>query len=87
MEAPFNDDGKTHQGYRWKMTAEVRFSTQAIQDLDGIHKYIAPLGGDVVARNFVSQIYEYCLGFETFPERGMLREDLRPGLRLVGYRR
>jgi toxin ParE1/3/4 len=68
------------------MKAEIRFSTQALQDLHGMHEYIAPRGGEIVASKFVTLIYDYCLSFETFPERGVLREDLRPGLRLVGYR-
>ncbi|WP_133117219.1 type II toxin-antitoxin system RelE/ParE family toxin [Mesorhizobium sanjuanii] len=36
---------------------------------------------------FVSRIIEYCLGFETFPERGMRHDDIAPGLRTVGWRR
>jgi toxin ParE1/3/4 len=26
-------------------------------------------------------------GLDTFPERGITRSDMRPGLRLLGYRR
>lgn len=33
------------------------------------------------------RILSYCLGFETFPERGTRRDDLRPGLRVVGFAR
>jgi toxin ParE1/3/4 len=29
----------------------------------------------------------YCLGFATFPERGTRRDDLRPGLRTIGFGR
>lgn len=28
----------------------------------------------------------YCESLDTFPERGTLRDDIRPGLRLVPYR-
>lgn len=38
-------------------------------------------------KKLVATIYGYCLGFETFPERGMVRDDIRPGLRLAGFRR
>jgi toxin ParE1/3/4 len=69
------------------MNAEVRFSLEALQDLDGLYAYITPRGGEAVARNYVTQIYSYCLSFETFPERGTLRKDLRPGLRMIGFRR
>jgi plasmid stabilization system protein ParE len=32
-------------------------------------------------------VLAYCLGFVTFPERGTRRDDLRPGLRVVGFAR
>lgn len=30
---------------------------------------------------------QYCRAFSTFPHRGTRRDDIRPGLRTVGYRR
>lgn len=30
---------------------------------------------------------DYCDQLETFPLRGALRDDIRPGLRLLGFRR
>ena len=30
---------------------------------------------------------EYCDGFDTFPHRGIKRDDVRPGLHVVGFRR
>lgn len=35
----------------------------------------------------MSSIVDYCLGFDLFPERGARREDLWPGLRIVGFKR
>ena len=32
-------------------------------------------------------IIAYCESFETFPERGTRRDDLLPGLRIIGYRK
>lgn len=69
------------------MSVQVRFSERAIADLQDIYDYVAPRGGERVARDHVAQIYACCLDFRTFPERGTRRDDLRPGLRLVGYRR
>lgn len=69
------------------MAHSVRFTPQALGDLKGLYDYIAPRGGDAVARDFVARLHSYCTGLETFPERGVLRDDLRPGLRLLGYRR
>jgi toxin ParE1/3/4 len=35
----------------------------------------------------VERIQTYCLEFDLFPERGTRRNDLRPGLRTVGFER
>lgn len=69
------------------MSIRVGFSEQAIADLQSIYDYIAPRGGQRIARDYVARLYAYCLDFQVFPERGVRRDDLRPGLRLIGYRR
>jgi len=69
------------------MSARVRFADQAVADLQSIYDHIAPLAGARTARNHVARLYAYCLEFRTLPERGTRRDDLRPGLRLIGYRR
>lgn len=69
------------------MSVRISFSTQAIADLQSIYDYIAPRGGERIARDYVARLYAYCLDFRVFPERGVRRDDLRPGLRLIGYRR
>lgn len=69
------------------MNIRVGFSEQAIADLQSIYDYIAPRGGERIARDYVARLYAYCLDFRVFPERGVRRDDLRPGLRLIGYRR
>lgn len=69
------------------MTCRVVFAPEARRDLEDILVYLAPETGVVPARNYVGRIRSYCTGFSTFPERGMRREDIRPSLRLVGYRK
>jgi toxin ParE1/3/4 len=69
------------------MSPAVRFSARAIEDLGEIFDYLLPLAGEKAARNHVAELYAYCIGLEQFPERGTIRDDLRPGLRLVGFRR
>ena len=69
------------------MTRPVRFSPEAVADIADIHDYIAPRGGKRVAATYVARIYQYCLDMETFPERGTRRDDIWPGLRLVGFER
>lgn len=45
-------------------------------------------GGDpTVAINYLRRIRSYCEGFADFPERGARRDDIRPGLRIIGFER
>lgn len=69
------------------MRVAVRFSEQAVRDLQEIFDYLRPVAGERIAGEHVAKLYAHCLSFETFPERGTRRDDLRPGLRFTGYRR
>jgi plasmid stabilization system protein ParE len=68
------------------MSYKVVFSPAASDDLEELFIYLAAEMGPKGAREYVQKIQTYCRGFSTFPKRGMLREDLWPNLRLVGYR-
>jgi plasmid stabilization system protein ParE len=46
-----------------------------------------PTAREDIALRFAERIEAYCLGFAAAPERGTSRDDLRPGLRTVGFRR
>ena len=69
------------------MTYTVVFSGPAEADLFAIYDYIAERAGGAIALRFVESIEAYCLGFAHMPERGTKRDDLRLGLRTVGFRR
>ncbi len=69
------------------MLRPVRFSLEAIADLQNMYDYIAPRGGKQVAAAYVARINQRCLGLSTFPERGTRRDDIWPGLRLLGFER
>lgn len=69
------------------MSVRVVFSPEALADLAGLYDYIAPRGGEVTAAAYVRRLFAYCEGFCTFPERGTRRDEIWPGLRLLGYRR
>lgn len=69
------------------MTYAVILSTAAETDLFAIYDYIAERAGGAIALRFVEAIETYCLGFANMPERGTKRDDLRPGLRTVGFHR
>ncbi len=69
------------------MTHKVVFGRHAQADLARLFDYLEVRAGGKTARAFVDKIYAYCLSFENFPERGVRRDDIRYGLRPVGYRR
>lgn len=68
-------------------TYEVVLSPEAQADLDGIYDWIARKASPEVALGYVERIEGYLRGFEHAAERGHLRDDLRPGLRVVGFER
>lgn len=49
--------------------------------------YISEHSSVATAAGFIGQIRPYCLGLSIFPERGMGREDIGAGIRVVGFRR
>ena len=65
----------------------VRFSDEALADLGHIFDELLPAAGERIARDFVQRLEAACLNLASFPERGSLRSHVRPGLRIVGYRR
>ena len=69
------------------MRHRIVFSPEADAELVGIYRHIAREASPATAERFTADIVDYCEGFETFPERGTQRDDLRPGLRTVGFRR
>lgn len=65
----------------------VAFSSRALRQLEALYDYIAADAGSRRARDFVMSIIDYCESFSTFPHRGAKRDDIRPGLRVIGFRR
>jgi toxin ParE1/3/4 len=66
---------------------EVSFRPRAEADLFGLYQYIAEEAGTAVAGAYIARIEAACLALATFPERGTRRDDLRPGLRTIGFER
>ncbi|MCA0000002.1 MULTISPECIES: type II toxin-antitoxin system RelE/ParE family toxin [unclassified Mesorhizobium] len=69
------------------MTHRVVFSKAAEKDLLDLLTYLVPQAGERIARAYIDRLIDYCAHFDTFPERGTRHDDIRPGLRTVGYRR
>lgn len=67
---------------------DVRLSPDAENDLVEIYRYVSTTSrSQTVARQYLDRITSYLTSFETFPERGSLRDDVRQGLRIVGFER
>lgn len=69
------------------MAVKVRFREAALADLFELYAYIAETSGRERAGAFVGRIEAACLRLVDFPERGTRRDDLRPGLRTLGFER
>jgi toxin ParE1/3/4 len=52
-----------------------------------LYDYIAERSGDAVALGYIERIERYCLRFDIGGERGTKRDDIRAGLRTVGFER
>ena len=69
------------------MTIDVVFSPEARDDLLSLYAYIAEASGEDRALGYLERIEAYCRGFSQFPGRGARRDDLFPGLRVIGFER
>ncbi|MCU9995929.1 type II toxin-antitoxin system RelE/ParE family toxin [Mobiluncus mulieris] len=67
---------------------KVVYSARAEQQLWELQDYIAVKSGFLdVGESFISEIVDFCDSMGELPLLGTLHEDLRPGLRIVGFRR
>ena len=68
-------------------TYAVVFAPKAEGDLVELFEYIAGQGSPTNAAEYTEAIVAYCETLATFPHRGMLRDDIRPGLRVTNFRK
>ena len=66
---------------------KVVFAPEARDDLKELYLFIAERSNSDRAMAYVNRIEAYCRGFADYPERGTRRDDLFPGLRVVGFER
>jgi toxin ParE1/3/4 len=65
----------------------VVFSPEARDDLLRLYDFIADHSTPTIGLRYIERIETYCRGFDIAPERGAQRDDIRPGLRVVGFER
>ncbi|WP_321928749.1 type II toxin-antitoxin system RelE/ParE family toxin [Paraburkholderia guartelaensis] len=64
----------------------VVFAPEARNQLVELEAAIAAAGAPRTAAEYVDAIVTFCERLETFPSRGVPRDDLLPGLRVTHYR-
>jgi len=65
----------------------VGFSPEARSDLIELYTYIAGRGAPNAAMDYIARLEVRCMGLADFPEQGRQRDDVRPGLRVLGFER
>ena len=69
------------------MAHRVVFSPEAEAQIVSLHRYVATASSLANADRFTDAIVTFCERFRTSPRRGTRRDDIRPGLRTIGFRR
>ena len=69
------------------MSRRVVFHDDAKRDLGNLSDWVAERASVRTARGYAARIRRYCERFDVFSERGTRRDDLRPGIRTIGFER
>lgn len=69
------------------MNYRVVFSPEAQEQLAKLYRYIAEAASPDIAARYTEAIVSYCESLSTFPHRGTMRDDVRPGLRITNYKK
>jgi plasmid stabilization system protein ParE len=65
----------------------VVLAPEAVDDLHGLYDWVAGMASPVVAMGYLERVERFLAGLSVGSERGHLRSDVRPGLRIVGFER
>ncbi|XTZ40043.1 type II toxin-antitoxin system RelE/ParE family toxin [Salmonella enterica] len=68
------------------MTYEVIITPEAELQIINLHRYITEKASQTTANSYTDALLDYIDGFSTFPHRGNMRDDIRPGLRVTHFR-
>ncbi len=69
------------------MNYNIVFSPSAREQLIALDEYIARAASPEIAARYTDAVVGFCLSLATFPVRGIIRDDLRLGLRITNYRK
>jgi toxin ParE1/3/4 len=65
----------------------VIFSRRALEQILELERYIAETSYPSRAERFIDGLVDCCEQLSSFPHRGIVRNDIRPGLRVTNYRK
>jgi toxin ParE1/3/4 len=69
------------------MIYRVVYTPEAETQLLELYIHLAAADSPDIATRYTDKPLTFCDGLATFPNRGSERNDIRPGLRTIGYRR
>jgi plasmid stabilization system protein ParE len=69
------------------MNFRVVFTPEAEEQILALYRYIASEASPDIASRYTEAIISYCESLRSFPHRGTLRNDVRPGLRVTNYKK
>jgi toxin ParE1/3/4 len=69
------------------MSYRVIFTPEAEEQLAALYRYIAEAASPNIAVRYTEAIVSYCESLCSFPHRGTMRDDVRPGLRITNYKK
>jgi toxin ParE1/3/4 len=69
------------------MSYRVVFSPEAQDQLTALYLYVAAAASPDIAARYTDAIVSQCESLQTFPHRGVPREDVRPGLRVTHHKK
>ncbi|WP_244808622.1 MULTISPECIES: type II toxin-antitoxin system RelE/ParE family toxin [Caballeronia] len=69
------------------MNWRIQFAPEALDQLRRLEARIANAGAPITAERYVDSIVDFCMTLQTFPARGVARDDLLPGLCVTHFRK
>lgn len=69
------------------MSCRIVFTPEAEEQLAALYRFLAEAASPDIAARYTEAIVSYCESLRTFPQRGAMRDDVRPGLRVTNYRK
>ena len=66
---------------------DIIFAPEASADLLALYEWISAKASPHVAISYIDRLERYCSSFDLASERGHARDDIRPGLRIIGFER